>query len=346
MSKLLVPSILLSLSVGAQTIESPAPADYVRVVFYNVENLFDTENDSTINDEEFLPDGDNHWTPYRYHEKLDHISKVFLNLGGWEMPAVIGMCEIENQRVLDDLVRLTGLKNFDYEIVHEDSPDRRGIDVGLLYRPDVFRYLKHDIIRIHFPFAPDVLTRDVLYVSGVVAGDTLHVFVNHWPSRLGGQEASEPRRVFVAEQIRHWVDSIFTIDQQANILIIGDLNDGPEDKSIAEALRAAGELTELQSPGLLDAMHTLKKKGLGSHKYNGEWKTLDHVILSSALLDTTNVLSALPEHVVIFQGEWLLEDDVQSPGKKPFRTYAGPRYLGGYSDHLPVFVDLHVKPRW
>jgi endonuclease/exonuclease/phosphatase family metal-dependent hydrolase len=347
--RLLVPALLLPCFTGfAQAVYPPQPANMVRIAFYNVENLFDTEDDSTINDEEFLPEGPNRWTEYRYYEKLDHISKVFLNLGGWEMPALIGLCEVENRRVLQDLVRLTGLHNFDYEIVHENSPDLRGIDVALLYRRDIFRYLRHDIIRIRFPFAPEVRTRDVLLVSGLVAGDTLHVFVNHWPSRSGGQEASEPRRVFVAQQVRLRVDSILGHDSLANIIIMGDLNDGPEDRSVAEVLRASGEQSGLEEPGLLDGMYYLKfKKGLGTHKYAGEWNALDHLIMSSALLDTSQVLSVRPrEDVVIFQGEWLLEDDPQSPGKKPFRTFAGPRYLGGFSDHLPVYVDLTVRPRW
>jgi predicted extracellular nuclease len=346
---LLLPFTLFLLTVfgcNAQTVEYPAPADYVRVAFYNVENLFDTENDSMINDEEFLPDGENHWTSYRYYEKLDHISKVFLNLGGWELPAVIGLCEIENQRVLDDLVRLTGLREFEYAIVQEESPDRRGIDVALLYRPDIFRYIRHQVIRVTFPFAPEVLTRDVLHVEGTIAGDTIHVFVNHWPSRSGGQEASEPRRVYVAQQVRAAVDSLWALNPNAKVLIIGDLNDGPDDRSVAETLGAAANVASMSTPGLVDAMHALKKKGLGTHKYAGQWNTLDHIILSSGWLDTTQTLSASPEDVVIFQGEWLLEEDLQAPGNKPFRTYAGPRYLGGYSDHLPVYIDLRVRVRW
>lgn len=334
-------------SLLAQEVEPPGPSDRIRIAFYNVENLFDTEDDPLKNDNEFLPEGTNRWTKYRYEVKLNHIAKVLINLGGWEMPAVVGLCEVENRQVLEDLVRKTGLENFDYEIVHEDAPDARGIDVALLYRPDIFRYIKHDIVRITFPFDRDVLTRDILHVEGTLAGDTVHVFVNHWPSRRGGQEVSEPRRVYVAQQLRKRVDSLFALNANARILIIGDLNDGPEDKSVAETLQAVGQMEEMKTPGLIDAMYQLKfKKGLGTHKYRGEWNTLDHIVLSTALLDTSNNLYCLSSDVIIHESPWLMEDDPQNPGQKPWRTYAGPNYLGGYSDHLPVYVDLRVKPRW
>lgn len=343
---LAVSILVLAKPLAAQQVAPPAPADYVRVVFYNVENLFDTENDTTINDEEFLPDGTNHWTTGRYYQKLDNISKTLLNLGGWEMPSIIGLCEIENRRVLDDLIHKTGLERFDYAIVHEESPDARGIDVALLYRPEVFRYIRHERIRITFPFAPDVRTRDVLYVTGTIAGDTLHVFVNHWPSRSGGQEASEPRRVFVAGRVRAHVDSILQRNSSAKILVMGDLNDGPGNISVAQTLGAVPPDAMTSSSVLVDPMYELQRKGYGTHKFEGEWSTLDHIILSRGLLDTTQVLSALPGDVAIFQGGWLLEDDAQAPGLKPYRTYTGPVYAGGYSDHLPVYVDLRVRMRW
>jgi len=345
----LIASIAALFVAGAQAqdVVLPEPSNRVRVAFYNVENLFDTEDDPLTWDEEFLPEGSYQWTTYRYYKKLDQISKVFLNMGGWTVPGIIGMCEIENRRVLEDLLRFTGLQKFEYEIVHEDSPDARGIDVALLYRPDIFRYLQHDIIRIRMPFDTATKTRDVLYMSGIVAGDTLHVFVNHWPSRRGGQEASQPKRVYVAEQVRLKVDSIFLLNSNAQIIVMGDLNDGPEDKSVSEALRAASKSDQMESPGLFNAMHALRfKKGLGSHKYQGEWNALDHIILSSGLLDSANTVYALPEDVVIFQAPWLMEDDAQAPGQKPFRTYLGPRYIGGFSDHLPVYVDLRVRPKW
>lgn len=316
----------------------------LRIAFYNVENLFDTINDPNTNDEEFLPTSDRKWDGFKYYEKLDHIYKTLTALGGWDAPAIIGFCEIENRFVLNELVTKTPWKKLRYNIIHEDSPDRRGIDVGLIYRAEKFRPLKHEAIRLHFPFDTAAKIRDILYVKGLVfKKDTLHVFVNHWPSRSGGQAASEPRRIFAAQKIRHYVDSICSKDPEANIIIMGDFNDEPGDKSLLEGLKAKPTKEELNGCDLYNSSYPYFKQGKGTEKYKEHWAVLDQIILSSALVTRNRGLVVENGVSYIFDAPWLLEEDTKYIGTMPFRTYAGPRYLGGYSDHLPVFVDIIKK---
>lgn len=318
----------------------------IRACFYNIENLFDTEDDPKINDDEFLPKGPKGWTPYRYQQKLNNIYKTLSAVGGWGgPPEIVGFCEIENKKVLEDLLRKTPFQKYSYEIVHEDSPDARGIDVGLIYRPSAFKVLGHEAIRVSFPFAPDSKTRDILHVWGVVTGkDTLHVFVNHWPSRRGGQAASEPRRMVAAGLIRAKVDSLYKLNPNANILIMGDLNDHAEDRSLVEGLKAKHHIADIGETDMFNFMYELGKNWkMGSHKYQGHWGTLDHIIVSAPLIKNRGNekrLHAGEKGGRIFTARFLLEEDRRYMGLQPFRTYGGPKFLGGFSDHLPVYIDL------
>jgi hypothetical protein len=315
--------------------------NHLRVVFYNVENLFDTENDSLKNDDEFLPTGMKGWSRSRYWEKLDHIFKTLLAAGEWEPPALVGLCEVENRTVLYDLISRTPIRRLEYQIIHEESPDARGIDVALLYRTDKFRPLHHEAIPIRFPDDPNSRTRDVLYVKGTVfRKDTLHIFVNHWPSRAGGQAESAPKRMFVAKTIRAKVDSLFSVNADACILITGDFNDEPEDESILTGLNAKTDPLTVSSHDLLNGMYPYLGKFTGTEKHQGHWHLLDQFIFSEGLLHPGKGLSVNSGRGYIFDGAWLLEPDNRFMGIMPFRTYAGPRYLGGYSDHLPVYIDL------
>lgn len=314
---------------------------YYRIMFYNVENLFDTEDDSLKNDEEFLPIGIKGWTNSRYWEKIDHIYKTIVAVGEWSPPVIVGLCEIENRKVLYDLVNKSPLIKLNYQIIHEDSPDRRGVDVGMLYRSDVFRPLSHESMRIVFPFDTAVKTRDVLYVKGTIERkDTIHVFINHWPSRSGGQQQSEPRRKFVAEIIKIKTDSILKSNPKAHVIITGDFNDEPEDISIKESLKAHNDTTEQKDDLLINTMYPYINKGIGTEKYQGHWAILDQFIVSGNLINGNSTLQLNEKRGYIFFAEYLLEEDKRFMGMMPFRTYAGPRYLGGYSDHLPVFIDL------
>jgi len=311
----------------------------VRFTFYNVENLFDISDDSLTADEEFTPEGDKSWTLNRYYDKIDRISRTLTAVGGWELPAIIGLCEIENIDVLYDLSSHRLLDN-KLKIIHKDSPDARGIDVAMLYRPDLFTPVRSAWIPIVFAEDPDMRTRDILYVKGVLfKSDTIHIFINHWPSRWGGVEQTIPKRVTVAKRLRMFTDSLFLADGEPNILIAGDLNDNPGDSSVFKVLGAGknydgekGNLYNLMFP----AYHIQNE---GSLKYKADWEVYDQIIVSSSLLDESG-LQVDQGKAFIFSAPYLLTDDERYLGKKPFRTYAGPSYLDGFSDHLPVFIDL------
>jgi len=345
----LFPLILLSLfglalltSCQLLKLKSPQSYEYlderqsVRFVFYNVENLFDTLDHPEKNDDEFTPAGRNHWTSYRYYTKLQRISKVMLAIGEWQPPELFGLCEIENRLVLDDLLRLTPLSSFDYEIVHKESPDLRGIDVALFYRKKHFKLLFYDFFEVRIPEYPDTKTRDILYAKGILKNaDTLHIFINHWPSRFGGKEESDPKRLFTAKLLRSKVDSILKINNQSLIFISGDFNDEPTDKSIIDVLNANGDTNNT----LYNLMYDLKQQGRGSYKYKFEYNLIDQIIVSSSFFQENSKLKIHGE-ASIFEADWLMEDDKNFPGKKPFRTYIGMKYNDGYSDHLPVYTDI------
>lgn len=311
-------------------------------MFYNVENLFDTENDSLTNDDEFTPDGARFWTKKKYWEKLHHIATTIVAIGGWSPPDIIGLCEVENRQVLDDLCKKSELKNLNYSIIHKESPDKRGIDVALLYQKSTFVPLFYKALKVDFPFSPGSTTRDILYVCGKTKNhDTLHVFVNHWPSRWGGQLESESRRMQAANVLRSEIDSIFTENAKAKIVIMGDFNDYPENKSITDVLKAGANFDNIVSGELYNLSAFIKKTtGLGSLKYEGEWGILDQIIVSGGLLTAQTGLRTSKENAYIFNADFLLTDDEAYAGKKNFRTYSGYTYLGGYSDHLPVLIDL------
>lgn len=327
---------------GQNAEELPEKDRYLRLMFYNVENLFDTEDDSLTNDEEFLPAGVKFWSKRRYFVKLNHIASTIVALGGWNPPEIIGLCEIENRMVLDDLCQKTGLKNLNYSIIHKESPDSRGIDVALLYQKNEFKPLYYKPIKVSFSFSPSSTTRDILYVSGICKNnDTLHVFVNHWPSRWGGQLESERRRMETAKILRLEVDAILNSSPNAKIVIMGDLNDYPENKSVTDVLRAKSNFENIAASGLYNlSAYIQQTKNIGSHKYQGEWGVLDQIIVSGGLLIAKSGLKTEKEAAYIFNADFLLVDDEAYSGKKNFRTYLGYKYLGGYSDHLPVLLDL------
>lgn len=316
----------------------------LRVMFYNVENLFDVIDDSLTTDEEYTPKGVRAWNYNRFQRKINNISKVILRVGGWEPTDLIGLCEVENRYVLSTLVMGSPLKNIGYKVIHKDSPDPRGIDVALIYRPEKFTPVETKYIGIRFPFEPSGRTRDILYVKGLVAhSDTLHVFVNHWPSRFGGYAATVPKRKYVASVLRQKVDSIMAIQADAKILIIGDLNDESTDESVADVLKAKRDSTRLNNNDLYNMMTgagcswkhgTIKDKEL--------WLTIDQMIVSASLLKDTHGLHTNPHSIHILDAPFLLQTDDAWFGEKPFRTYNGPKYLGGFSDHLPIYMDIFI----
>ena len=306
------------------------------IVSYNVENLFDTIDDKDVIDEEFLPDGKLKWNSERYKVKLDRlVEAITMNLP--ENPIVIGLIEIENSRVLADLKKTGRLAKTNYEIAHKDSPDARGIDCGLLYDKSAFKLIKMENLEVSIDSIADFKTRDILYVKGQLQGGKIvHLFVNHWPSRRGG-EGSEIRRMEAAKVARAKVDMILKADPTANIVLMGDFNDHPDNASIRDVLKAKG-VTDT-SADLLDLFEDDHKAGKGTHNYKGEWGVLDHFIVSKALFNGTNGIQLSPNDGIIVYEEKLLFTQ-KDGSKKPSTTYGGTNYYGGYSDHLPIQLIL------
>jgi len=320
--------------------------NYIRLMFYNVENLFDTKNDSIKNDDEFLPTQGKYWTPRKYYTKINQISKVITAVGGWNPPAIVGLCEVECRYALNSLVYYSPLKKLGYKIIHKESPDFRGIDVAMLYQEKKFNPISYKAIGIKFPFAPQKTTRDILYVKGKTKNnDTLHIFINHWPSRWGGQLKSEIKRTYVASVLKKATDSIFNTNINAKIIIMGDLNDYPHNKSLTEVLQAKRKYDDIKPNELYNlSAYIQKNTKIGTHKHHGNWGVLDQTIISGALFSTEkNKTFTNKEHAHIFDADFLLVDDKSYLGKQPFRTYLGFRYIGGYSDHLPIYLDLFFR---
>lgn len=311
-----------------------------RVICYNVENYFDTNDDPDTDDCEYLPGGMRGWNYAKYKQKQANIAKVITAIGGWNTPALVGLCEIENEKCLTDLTRYSGLKELNYKFIHYESPDTRGVDVALLYHPYQFFPIHSEAVTVKFSQSTQT-TRDILYVSGTtVNNDTLHVFVCHFPSRLDGELESEYKRIYSASILKQKVDSIFSAQEKVNILIMGDFNDYPTNKSLMETLSAIPPEQPIDNNSLYNLTYTHQIQNKGTHKHNGEWGMFDQFIVSGNLLNATNPFFTLQQDVRIFEGEFLLEDDVKYMGKKPFRTYAGMKYNGGYSDHLPIYMDF------
>lgn len=315
-----------------------AQTNRFRVMEYNVENLFDCVDDSLKSDEEFLPNSLRRWHYGRYRDKLARISKVIVAVGGEQVPDLVALCEVENERVIKDLTRYSPLKVLGYRYVVTNSPDERGIDVALLYQPGRFRHLSHRSIRIpqEKGYRP---TRDLLHVSGLVqTGDTLDLFVCHFPSRRS--HASNRFRLQVASVLKLEADSLLNCRERPFVIILGDFNDEPDSPALHEVLVAGMPKGDIISRCLYNLSGYCKP---GTYRYQGEWDTLDQFIVSGTFLISDSTLSIPSFHAEIGDFPFLLEEDIKFGGYKPFRTYIGPRYRGGYSDHLPVWVDVFLS---
>lgn len=328
----LLATFLISCSSGKYK-----PKRNLTVVFYNVENLFDLVDDPHKNDNEFLPESEKQWTAERYEKKVIDISKVLGSINKNELPEIIGLCEVENKSVLEDLANSETLSPGKYQIVHFESPDFRGIDCALLFRPNEFKVLKSSPIRVKIDGNEDYTTRDILYVKGRTKNrEELHVFVNHWPSRIGGLEKTEPKRKAVAAILKAKIDSIQNIDQKAKIIVMGDMNDEPSNKSLLQVLNAREP--ETNHEGLVNLMFPLHLEKQGSYNYRGNWNMLDNLVVSDNLLDKKGfrVINGKGE---IYRSPWM-EYTNRDGNISPNRTYGGPNYYGGVSDHFPVYLRL------
>ncbi|MBQ8673304.1 MAG: endonuclease [Bacteroides sp.] len=316
------------------------------VMTYNVENLFDCRHDTLKNDHEFLPEATRHWTYSKYRKKLDAIARVIIAAGEWNLPALVALCEVENDSVMRDLTRYSALREAGYRYLMTESPDQRGIDVALLYQRQLFKPLEQRCLPVRFPDNKRKTTRDILHVSGLLlSGDTLDVFVCHFPSRSGGAKASEPLRLQAARLLRHQADSLMMTRSYPQILIMGDLNDYPHNRSVREVLRADVPSLQPHSNGLyhLLARRCSEQPSYGSYKYQGEWGLLDHIIVSGNLLLPTASLHTDESRTAVFSPSFLLTEDPRYGGLQPFRTYYGMKYQGGYSDHLPVVCRFTLE---
>ncbi len=313
------------------------------ILFYNVENLFDTKNDPLKLDDEFTPQGSKHWTASRYMTKVRKLAEAIKVVGGEKLPMLIGLAEIENRRVLNDLISKTQLVDGGYEVIHKESPDPRGIDVALLYRNERIQLLKSVFYRPKFKEDTTIKTRDVLYAKMLFQQDTLHFFVCHFPSMVGGEKQSEWKRCRVAELVRSKVDSLFQQDVAAKILIMGDLNGKSNTLAQRKLLKSSGVRGGDKGNVLINIGHyLLNKRHLGSYRYQGNWQTIDHIIVSSAFLNAKSG-GKIDKQMYIGTESSLLEEDRNYFGYKPWPTYRGMRYLGGVSDHLPVYTMMYIN---
>ncbi len=315
----------------------PVDSGSVMVMFYNVENLFDTFDDPATDDDEFLPEGVRRWNQKRYRSRINSLYKVIIAAGNWSPPEIIAFCEIENRKVLEDLVYNTNLSKYNYEIIHSDSPDPRGIDVCLIYRKEFvsilsWRYLIPDSLTDK-PF----VTRNVLQVKSLIANDTVNLFINHWPSRRGGVLAGEALRKEIAGMLREKADSLAISHKDRKIIITGDFNATPGDdvvKTVSFPYASGLRMINLSAKN---------EKEKGTYRYRGTWEAIDQFIVSDRLLESETGVYTSEKLMRIFKPGFLLRKDPVYPGMSPYSAWSGFRYQGGFSDHLPVILELKFR---
>jgi len=317
------------------------------VVFYNVENVFDTLKTEGVLDDEFTPGGINKWNSQKYWKKMANLEKVFYEISATarDYPTIIGVSEIENRSVLEDIVSQEKLLRANYQIVHYDSPDARGVDVALFYRPDQFKLEGSTAIPVTIESEPDFKTRDILMVWGRIEEERFYFFVGHWPSRLGGQQTSEYKRIRAARCVREAADSVMLLYPDAKIVVMGDLNDDPVNKSLYEVLGAKGKVSEVGDTGFFNPYYDMFRKGHGTLAYNDAWNLFDNIIVNGNLLHGRGGGLKLVKgkgakyYGNIFDRSFLRQQSGQYKNY-PLRTYVSNAFQGGYSDHFPVYIYI------
>lgn len=293
------------------------------IAFYNVENLFDTLDHPTKNDNEFLPDGSYEWTSERYHKKLKSINQVIDSL---QVPMILGLCEIENRQVVLDVVN-TGSMKGTHEVVHFESLDQRGIDNAIIYNKNLVKLEDSGIIRFDMP-APSTPSRDIVWAKFSRGKDTILTMVNHWPSRRGGQVESEPKRMVAAISASEFIDSVLAENKKMKIVFMGDLNDYPDNRT-----------TQMISESLTPMIVEKCGKYGGSHNYRGEWHILDHMMVSKSFLKCG--MKVKKKTAEIYTPDFLLTE--YKGNIVPKRNYGGRKYLDGYSDHMPIVIEVKFR---
>ncbi|MBR3565504.1 MAG: endonuclease/exonuclease/phosphatase family protein [Paludibacteraceae bacterium] len=321
------------------------------IAFYNLENLFDTIDDPITNDQEFLPEGGYHWNTVKYRNKQHNMAYAISKMceraessNYLAHLAVLGVSEVENRAVLEDLVAQPEIAKYNFQIIHKESPDRRGIDVGLLYNPRYFQPTKSRWVPFEMPERPDFKTRDQLVVSGYLLpfNEKIHVIVNHWPSRYGGEEASRPNRAQAARITMSICDSIYARDPKAKIIIMGDLNDDPINVPCAEILNAKKDKKDVEPQGLYNTMWKHYADGNGTLMYQGSWNLFDQIIISGNLANANREVELTYWTSEVFNAPFLTEQTGKSKGG-PLRTTSGGVWTNGYSDHFPTMIYVFKK---
>ena len=315
------------------------------VVFYNLENLFDIYDDPETHDDEFTPQGVKQWNQIRYEKKLWNMERVLFDIAAIQKdyPIVIGVSEIENRKVLDDLVSQPKLRGANYRICHYDSPDARGVDVAFLYRSDVFKLEGSDNIKLHVEGLPNFRTRDLVVMWGTIEGEPFYFLVSHWPSRLGGKEASQFKRDACAKQIREIKDSLLAENPATKVIIMGDLNDDATDDSIVEVMGAKGDVNELQKGDFFNPFNEMLRAGLGTLAYQDEWNLFDNICVTENLVNAEkgklHIIKGKKFYGNIFTRPYMLQLEGQYKNY-PLRTFVSNNFQDGYSDHFPVYIYI------
>lgn len=318
-----------------------------KVMFYNFENLFDTLNDPATFDEEFTPKGGKAWNTTKYNKKLGNLERVLFDIAliDKDYPAVIGVSEIENRMVLEDVIAQPKLRPANYRIVHFDSPDRRGVDCAFFYRPDVFKLEGSKAVKFNMPGMPNFYTRDFVTMWGTIDGEPFYFVVSHWPSRLGGKEASSPKREAAAAQCRALADSVRKANPATKVVIMGDLNDDATDKSVMEILGGKGNIKKLVEGDMYNPYVDMLRAGYGTLAYRDAWNLFDNIVISENLATASTgalKIQKAPKakfYGNIFRAPYLFQREGQYKGY-PLRTFVGNNFQGGFSDHLPVYIYI------
>ncbi|MCM1292420.1 MAG: endonuclease/exonuclease/phosphatase family protein [Bacteroides sp.] len=336
--------LALVLTIGATGQKKHNITQVYGVAFYNLENLFDTiPNNPLGRDDEFTPGGKNQWGSKKYWNKINNLATAISHFTGMQTtggPAIIGVSEIENRQVLEDLVKAAPIRKWMLQICHHDSPDRRGVDVGLLYNPRMFKVLNVTNHRLVIPDYESFRTRDQMCVTGILGGDTVSVIVNHWPSRLGGQEQSSYLREAAAQLSKDIADSLWAIRPNQGVIIMGDLNDDPQDKSCAKVLGAQKKADKVEPHGFYNPWWKMLDDGIGTLAYKGSWNLFDQIIVSGTLLGEYSGPGHLHYRSCRVLNFDFLKDTEGSRQGYPLRTHSGGVWLNGYSDHFPTEIFL------
>ncbi|MBO5830817.1 MAG: endonuclease/exonuclease/phosphatase family protein [Alistipes sp.] len=336
--------LILSVMAFALTTAVAQEKPYM-VAFWNLENLFDIYDDPETHDGEFTPEGVKQWNEVKYQKKLFNTERVLFDMAAInrDYPIVIGVSEIENRSVLEDLVSQPKLKGANYRICHFDSPDARGVDVAFLYRADVFKLEGSDNIKLNVPELPDFRTRDLVVMWGTIEGEPFYFLVSHWPSRLGGKEASQFKRDACARQIREIKDSLLKENPATKVIVMGDFNDDATDASLVKVMGAKGKVNELEEGDFFNPYVQMLKAGLGTLAYQDSWNLFDNICVTENLVNGTygklRLMKGKKFYGNIFTRPYMLQQEGQYKGY-PLRTFVTNNFQNGFSDHFPVYIYI------